>query len=75
MAKVSNEAMGSTRSHYSPAKFAPFACHACGHYSWPHLCDHPNVIADAKEGQQGLKMHKSGKAIVEPGGCCEYERP
>lgn len=71
---VPNLPVGTKRSHYSGPNAGPFDCFHCGHFSWPHLCDHPEVIADAKDKQPGLKMHKNGKAIVSPAGCCEYER-
>ena len=70
-----NDAMGSRRSHYSPAKDGPFRCKECIHFTFPHLCDHPEVILDAKDKLSGLRISQSGNlAIVEPGGCCEYER-
>ena len=77
MSKDANSATGAPRSHYSPSEYGPFACHECAHFRWPNQCDHPDVIADSKAGAKEFKgkgLSKSGLAIVEPGGCCEYER-
>jgi hypothetical protein len=72
---ASSDQLGTPHSGYLGADYAPFACHACLHFSWPHLCEHPDVIEDAKRGLGGLKLQKSGRAVVQAGGCCNYFRP
>ena len=68
-------AMGTKLSHYSPAKDGPFKCSRCTHFEAKSLeCDHPEVIQDAKNKEPGLSLSKSGNAVVEAEGCCEYER-
>lgn len=69
-----NKPMGSPRAEYLPSRYGPFACHNCQHFKWPHLCDHPEVIEDAKAKAGSLKIGPRGLAVVEPGGCCEYFR-
>ena len=59
-------------SDYTSKADGPDHCHDCSHYSWPHLCNQPQVIADAKRGVAGLKMQKNGKAVVNPGGWCKF---
>ena len=72
----SNQPIGTEHSNYAGPKDGPFACHACTHFKFPHLCNHPEVIADAKAGNGGLRLQgKNGFAIVAPGGCCTYFRP
>lgn len=71
---ASNEPQGSPKARYSPPSDGPFACHACSHFRWPHLCDHPKVIQDSAESKYGLKPGPRGLAVVAPGGCCEYFR-
>ena len=61
---------GSTHAGYLPAKDAPFSCATCEYFTWPHLCRNELVEKDAKLKQQGLRLHQSGKAIVEPLSCC-----
>lgn len=70
----SNEAIGTPKSQYAPPADGPFACHNCVHFKFPTLCNHPEVIADAKAGASPLRLQKNGMAIVKPGGCCKYFR-
>lgn len=69
---TSNDPIGTKLSQYAGPDHGPFACHNCVHYRWPHLCDHPKVIEDAKAGS--LKMNRNGLAVIAPGGCCKYFR-
>lgn len=76
MAKASNEPFGTPKAHYASAAYAPFACHACAHFYFPHLCNHPDVIEDAEAGRGDLRVQSKNRfAIVDPGGCCNYFRP
>lgn len=73
-----NEATGTKRSKYAPAKDGPFSCDRCIHYHRVSgdkdqgTCDHPEVQADAKDGEIPSNTH--GLPLVDAGGCCEYER-
>lgn len=71
---ASNAEAGTSRSGYLPEKYAPFQCLSCAHLHFPKQCDHPDVIADAKNQEMGLKIHKGGMAVVDLGGCCSYWR-
>lgn len=71
----SNEAIGTPKSQYAPPNDGPSMCSNCVHYRFPHLCNHPEVIADAKAGAKPLRIQsKNGLAIISPGGCCRYFR-
>lgn len=66
--------IGTPLSHYAGADKGPFNCHSCAHFKFPKMCDHPKVIADAKNGAGDLRLQKNGMAIVDLGGCCSYFR-
>lgn len=69
-----NSAIGTPGSHYSPASDGPFLCAVCVHFRFPNQCLHPEVIEDAKSGAKPLRLNNAGNAVVERGGCCEYQR-
>lgn len=68
-------AVGTTRSKYQSGRYGPFRCDHCQHYVTPAMCEHPEVIADAKAGELKLtKLRGRELAAVDAAGCCEYER-
>ena len=67
---------GTKHSGYAGPEDGPFRCGTCVWFESgkqashaPGECEHPKVKAD-----QDLKKSKDGDAIVDAGGCCEYQR-
>lgn len=74
MAETGNNApVGTPHAHYAGPELGPFKCATCFHLGFPHFCNHPDVIEDAKAGAKGLKI-EHGKAVIHLGGCCNYWR-
>ncbi|MGH9534959.1 MAG: hypothetical protein ACRD2E_08880 [Terriglobales bacterium] len=74
MASGAEAEFGTPTAHYARASFGPFMCVTCHHFAFPHFCNHPKVIEDAKNKQGGLTMG-AGAASVQLEGCCNYWRP
>ncbi|MGH9444247.1 MAG: hypothetical protein ACRD3O_00665 [Terriglobia bacterium] len=68
------EFYGTPKSHYASSKVGPFKCATCAHLSFPHFCNHPEVIADASQNAGELRLDH-GKAAVHLAGCCNEWRP
>lgn len=74
MAESTNDKpVGTPHAHYMPPEAGPFKCATCTHLTFPHFCNHPDVLADAKAGGRGLKV-ENGKASIHLAGCCNYWR-
>jgi hypothetical protein len=74
--KGSDAPIGTSRSGLAPSSAGPFYCHRCIHFHTDDdgmgLCDHPDVVLDAKSGECPIK---DGRAIVSRHQCCDYFRP
>ncbi len=75
--KGGDEQIGTPHGHYAPPAEGPFQCMRCIHFKQIEaeptgMCDHPEVIKDAKAGHLLLR---EGKAVVHHEGCSDYFNP
>lgn len=76
MSRADEKPAGTKATKYAPAKDGPFRCDHCWHYAvlqGKALCKHSEVVADPE--MTIVEVDRRKYAKVDPGGCCEYEKP